>query len=225
MKYSDFKGVVSSRGLWGIVQFEEYEIDGIKYYTLEVQDGFKRFACDITGEDAINFEMYYKNMCNKAIEKREPETGVVKIKPRPVEGTLDLRFIYFKLGDNSSFYFEDFEQLVFVSGAKVISKVRFKPKFSYYIEGGGVKVLSGNIESFIEASFILAPDLPRSVGGNVLFVRNKRLFGVGDSFSVEAPPKYVKYYPELELANILELQVEHGLGDTAILELWLRCYV
>ena len=229
--YDKFISICTEKGLLIQSNFRQETPGSDKYYELVAIDGNIRYECHLNSIDTstglADFEANYLSTANRPLDIRETETGIIKTKPRPVEGTLTLAFIYFTTGEEASLdYGEEIEDEGFaIDTSTGITMVTFTPTFSYYIDGGGVTVVGSSTGmSTIEASFIMAPNIPAEYGGSWKFIKHKRLWKVGQSFTLDVPPKYVKYYEANPYANELRLEIIHEEDAKIALELSLRTY-
>lgn len=201
----------------------QYEIiDNV--YHVWAQDGLVVFSTSLNETEAVEYEAFYKMHANQSLDKREPETGLPKTKPRPVEGTLDMNFVYFVTGNPNSLDQGSDTCWTLDTRTAGLSKLRMTLSSGYYIDGGGIKIIAGETTSPLICALVLAPDIPSALGGNVRFVRNKKLFSTGDSTILEVPPKYVKYYTNAPAASVCELQIVHAVDDAVLIEFFLKVY-
>lgn len=211
-----------------------------KYYYLFAPEGNIIYECKLnnitsTGlVEILDYEASYSARANKPIEPREAETGIPKSKPRPVEGTLGMTFMYFNTGGDSVDYGEDKGESITISTSTGtttlgedtgVTRVTASPNFSYYIDGGGVRLLGTSTGEYpIVINFVMAPNIPAQYGGSWKFVRNKKLFYYQDKYELDVPPKYVKYYEANPYANQVQIEVYHDKNISALLEFWIKIY-
>ncbi len=224
-EYTDFIATVTSRVLSG--QYTYY-LSGINNdqpsYRLFAYDGPHCFDIDVQDSDSVNdFELKYKASWNKAIEKKDPNTGIPQFKPRPVEATLSVEFVYFTTGDDSTFEAPNDSWSIDTS-IPGVTKVSMKPKYSYYIDGGGFTLI-GNTIGKSKIAIMLAPNIPESYGGNVKLIKNKKFVRNDENFILEVPPKYVKYYAANPLANEIQMHIEHNDDVRMNIEFYARLYI
>ena len=232
MEYLDFKSIISVKNL--AIQFEKQIINneiGYVYY-LYSYDGPIKYECAVSSSDDItDFENNYKENSNKAIDVRDVGTGLLKVRPRDVEGILALVFVYFKTGDITSLDSSnnpDFSISIHTSTglSKTSTYIDYNPKFGYYITGGIFKPIEQiPVSNFIIINFIFSPDLPPIYGGNWYFINNKRVYTNNDTLDITVPSKYVKYYPEFPSANKLRLQVVHDTILSIECEFTLKLFI
>lgn len=242
LTYSDFIDLcITEKGLLLQHHLSQETENSDKYYKIFSYDENSYYECLIdtttsTGQiNVTDYETNYVGNSNKPLQPRESETGLVKTKPRPVEGTLKLGFIYFTTGDLDSLDFGDNEGEnweIFTStgttqlGASTgITWLIASPAYGYYIDGGGLQLLSTSTGSFLpHVNFILAPNIPSAYGGSWKFVKNKKMLWYQEKFELEVPPKYVKYYPANPYANQVKLEVLHDKDARINFELWIKIY-
>jgi len=241
MEYDEFIAICTTKSILNKVQynFRQETENSDKYYEIFVTDGNLRYECHLNSIDTstglIDFETNYKDTSNQTIAPIEPETGIPKTKPRPVEGTLAMTFIYFTTGDTDSLdYGEDTGENVTITtstgtthlGTSTgVTEITITPSFSYYLDGGGIQLISSSAGEFpIEVYVIMAPNIPPAYGGNWTFVKHKRLWYQNQHYEIEAPPKYVKYYSENPYANQVRLRVLHDKDINAELEFYVRTF-
>jgi len=176
-----------------------------------------------SGSDQEDFDAFYLTYSRMDLQI-EPETKLPKTKPRPVEGTLDLAFIYFVVGDADSFDCGDETDWSFDVSTPGKTVLRYAPSHGCYIDGGGVLVLSGASAGGVACEVAIAPDIPPAQGGYVKLVRNKKLFAVGEKFTLETPPKYVKYYEAIPAASVVQLTITHDEQDDFGMEFYIKIY-
>lgn len=224
LTYAQFKDICSAKEIWRTVQYNSFMINDDNYYTLRAYDGPEKYTCDITGADLIDFETNYKSNSNLPIDVREKYTGLVQVKPRPVEATLFCEFVYFTTGDPDSldapneFWYID-------TSVPGITKVGAVPNFNYYVDGGGYTLIGAKPAGFnVKMTFRMAPQIPAQYGGNIYLVNGKKLLKDNDTFILEVPPKFVKYYSENPYASEIQLLIEHGTSDALSFELYVRFY-
>jgi len=222
--YTDFIALVTARELSG--QYKYY-LSGVNQdipsYYLFVYDGPQIYEEDIQDSDSVtHFETNYKSSWNKPIEKREPGTGLIQYKPRPVEATLYAQFIYFTTGVADSLDAPNDSWYIDVS-TPGLTKVGARPPYNYYIDGGGYQLI-GNMDGNSRIKFIMAPNIPEQYGGNVYLIQNKKIVRNDDSFVLEVPPKFVKYYPENPYANEIQIYIEHDEHSRMQIEFYARFY-
>lgn len=224
LSYNDFLSICTSKNL--LMQYQQFD-GSDKVYNLFAYDGQTKFECSINDADHLtevtDFETNYKSNANKPIDQRESETGLVKTKPRPVEGTLQTYIVYFTTSDINSLDAGNHQNYWSISydSNNGITKIKVSPTYSYYIDGGYLKILQTPPTIKPKASMYLAPNTPYQWE----FVGNKKFNYEYDFFLLEVPPKYVKYYEAVPSLNVAELQITHNPGDQINFEYYIKIYV
>ncbi len=202
------------------------EIHDYKIWFISDKEYFCKINTTDHEEDCLDFETNYLAESNKSVG-RDPNTGHLIIKPRPVEASFFLNHLYFKTGIDSldagdcPFWSID----ISTSGQTILT---FQPEFSYYLEGGICNTLYNTFENDIKIQMVLAPDIPEVYGGSRYFIPQK-IFKPLDipfcySLDIEAPPAYVKYYEGMPELNTLKIIIFHNASDNADFEIALRMY-
>jgi hypothetical protein len=227
MDYNNFIQICTSRYLR--IQYSTYysgQNNETLCYYLFAYEGNHMYECDIQDPDSISdFETKYKATSNQPIVPVESETGIPKVKPRPVEGTMAVVSIYCNLGQSETLdpAGNPHYRVIFTSTG--ITEIRFKPNYGYYITGGYLKLRGELTTPFIKCQFIFAPDFPSAYGGNWCFINNLKLDNITKEFKADVPPKYVKYYSSAPIASELCLRITHDPNEHAEIEMRMDIYI
>jgi hypothetical protein len=226
LSYSDFKSqIINSKIL--PYQHTAAMNDIYKVYRIFAQEG-NIFYFTVIDElssqsDITDWESNYLSNSNKAIDAREPETGLIKFKPRPVEATLMMQHVYFTTGNAQSLDAPDNTWSIDCTTPGV-TKVTATPPFPYYIDGGGITLIGSLPTTPLKGQFIMAPNIPAQYGGSVVLVDNLKMIFDNQRFVIDVPPKYVKYYQENPYANQAQLHITHGESEQVNMEFMARFY-
>lgn len=148
--------------------------------------------------------------------------GNLMVKPRPVDGTLHLGFVYYDFTDRAVDFGLDSAYWTLNIASDTQTILRYHPPFAFYIDGGSFKTISGPTIDDIKTKVIIAPDIPAQMGGSKTIISNKHIIA-NDSLIITVPPKYVPYIPNVP-ANVVQIVFDHAAQETGKVELCLRLY-
>ncbi len=224
--YSDFISIVNSKGI--LLQYDQVEIAspvGYKYYLFAFDGSIKYQSTIYLQTEITDFETNYKSLSNKPLDIRESGTGITKVKPRPVEGTMAVVSVYCQLGNPETLDPAGNPHYRVITTTPGVTEIRFKPNYGYYITGGYLKLRSDLNTSFVKCNFIFAPDFPPEYGGGWSFINNLKLDNSTREFKADVPPKYIKYYVGIDIASELSLKIFHDVNEHAEIEMRMDIYI
>lgn len=169
------------------------------------------------------------SITSDATKSIDTNTGYTIFQPKPVSGTIYFPFINFRLGDNSSLKQPSSPNDVWSIDTSIsgVTKVLFSPLYSYFIDGGGVKLEEEILTTDINISLLIAPNPPQGYPGNQILLDNYYILEANRVLNIEAPAKYIKYYsfPEtLSYLNQVMIIVNHNTTDHSRLQFHMRIY-
>jgi len=252
LSYEDFITKCESQHLPIQYKVLTDDVDDVdRAYYLYTYDGNEKYFCNINMIDSstgvLDFDENYilTGKANQPLAPREFSTGIIKFKPRPVEGKLFVNHLYFTTGLSecdagiythywtitTSTGFPDIDNTVFSSETSTgITIASFIPDFDYYIDGGYCCLNLSDIVTTTGTLILqmyLAPAIPREYGGSVMFVGNKRFKrwnGGIYKFELVTSPAFVRYYPGVP-SNEIRITVLHDVIERVELEIGLRLYL
>lgn len=166
-----------------------------------------------------------------SIMDREKETGLFKFKPITVSGTLYVPFVYFKASIAPTIYRQscppnNFWKIEYFNG---VTTLLASPNFSYYLNGGGIRLLGDLPTKNAYISFCITPNdtPPENYPCTNIIIDNKKLIDDNELFEINAPAKYIKYYPDdekLYYLNRLLIKIEHDISNDIDFEFFIKMY-
>ena len=227
--YSEFIAICLSKAM--LMQSDRQTMEtslGYGYYLFAFDSNIKYHCILFLENDILDYEAKYLSISNKPLDMREAGTGILKVKPRLVEGTLYYMFTYFQLNNTVIDCNTDTDWRVIVADIPntnlAMTKIILSPKYNYYIAGGYITSLNDIIDKSIMLQVIGAPSIPSAYGGNMMMVNNKKFLIPNEKVVVSAPPKYMKYYQANPAANELEYRFTHSKETNAYFEIGTEIY-
>ena len=103
--------------------------------------------------------------------------------------------------------------------------VRFAPKYTYELYAGGVSSLETVVED-IWIDTVIAPDIPRPVGGSVVNIVNRQLLKPKENYTIVGTgPVELVYDPVSPVKiNVIDIKLSHRAGYKLKIQLELQVY-
>lgn len=222
LTYSSLKTLCSSKNQ--LMQYVEEELSGATYYTVFFTDGPIYYYCEINdiddASDISDFETNYKSGANQPLDKRDSITGQLRMRPRPVEASLQLNYIYFTTGTSTDFDNGGVTAWSINIPESGKTELIFHPDYNYYVTGGDFKLLD-TPSADIEMKVVIAP----GDANEHYFVRNKRINASLATFHCDSYSKFVKYYSAATILNKMVITFDHGASESVEFESRLKTFV
>ena len=226
--YAGFIEICNNKGLRK--QYKLLEENGTyKNYFLFAFDSFFQLFCYINTDDhsddvatfetAISIENW-----NDQIMEIDTYTGALKIKPRPVSGTLYDRFIYLTTGTSTGFDAGGVDWWTIDVSTPGMTKIKMSPQFHYDIDGGQVTLIGTVPTNDIKVMIWMAPQIPFEAGGQIPFIENKKFIFDNEQYKIETTSKHISYIPAVPQANECEVIFTHHPDDRINFELMLNIF-
>jgi len=223
LNYTDFITLCNTNNF--PIHFNEYVDGDDKRYDLYTVDGVDEHCCEINNIGATisfdDFEANYKATANDAFEKLDPNTRQLIVKPRPVEASLRLVYLYVTLGTAIDCSIcTDWSIDTSTPGTTLVN---YLPSTGYYVEGGTITLIDDTTNADIKLDCIVAPDYPFAK----VFAMNKKLKpGILQQAEIVTSPSYIKYYNIYPGANKFQIKIAHDIADVGKeIEIGIRVYI
>ena len=235
IQWSEFKKFIIDTDLYNFLNF--LKLDSTDYYVWFTYQGMTFYTMIMHGTtDYIDFTNNFKS---KALLKNDiSNDGYVETKVHKVAKGTYLQDVFVqvrtatkdlvdKTGAFSVKLLDSHGAVTEDSNIAVKTVIRFAPRYTYQIYAGGVESLE-DITEDVWIDTIIAPDIPRSVGGKVVNIVNRQLVKPHEKYVVFGTGPVMLPYNPLPSApfqiNIIDTILSHGAGYKLKVQIQLQTY-